>query len=275
MEMSRTRRAGKRKLQRHCILAHNPPPPPPLLLHSLPWSTSYLTTQQDHPGFYNWVTPRILRVCLFWTLSILPMDDPGECHRRILTCPFLWFPRPRKFFTGPCVWVFLYTQPLPLEVSFISWESLCLRLVASLTRETADWISLLAWSLGHNSLTRTWSLKMPKHQGSTCSPIFPTLTCARGCLVALVPAFSLPRSSHCPPNRSQVFLWLLQRAGFQCSRLPIVGWDTSSLLSKSHLHAGTENLEEPPKLWEIRPISPNPKNGLGDMRCSGKQGFKT
>ena len=114
---------------------------------------------------------------------------------------------------------------------------------------------------------------MPNRQGSTCSPIFPTLAHARGGLFALVLAFFFPCSSHCPPNKSQVFLWLLQRAGLQCSGLPIVGWDMSSLLPKSHFHTGTENLEEPPKLWEIRPTSPNPKDGLGDTRCSGQGHF--
>lgn len=27
------------------------------------------------------------------------------------------------------------------------------------------------------------------------------------------------------------------------------------------------------KVWEIKPTGPNQKNGLGDTRCSGKQGF--
>ena len=101
--MSRARRARRRKPQGHCILAHDPPPLTPPLLHFLPWSTSYLTTQQDHPGFYNWVTlgPRLFCMRLFWTLNILPVDDPGECHRRILASPSLWFPRPRRLLTGP------------------------------------------------------------------------------------------------------------------------------------------------------------------------------
>lgn len=27
------------------------------------------------------------------------------------------------------------------------------------------------------------------------------------------------------------------------------------------------------KVWEIKPTGPNQKNGLGDTRCSGKQGL--
>lgn len=71
------RSSRRRKPQGHCILAHYPPPPP--LPHSLPWSTSYLTTQQDHPGFYNWVTlgPRI-----FFLWSFLnPQHPPNGWSR--------------------------------------------------------------------------------------------------------------------------------------------------------------------------------------------------
>lgn len=145
--------------------------------------------------------------------------------------------------TTPC------TQPPVLEVSCTFQDSLHPSLAISLKRER---------DCGSGLPTRFVSRIHPSHTHSTSENTqtprqclesnFPTLASARGCLVAVVPAFSPLRLPRCLPNKPWACLWLPRRDGApRQSRPPEIGWDVSPP-RWTPLHTGTEIPDKPAKL---------------------------